>query len=346
MPLASKVPHTIVLQRHVKLEAIEYSTTPAGYSSSDLVYQDGFDNGAILDSDWHKYITSKAADGWAWNSYGSAGGSGPGSVNNWDYDLPTHVTQHDGVLDILTTKDPVTGMNQGTVETYPTTSGAVSSYGNMEFTGGLLQISMKAPAGDGAWPSLWLMPGAGSSQGDSFEIDIQEGGYTGKGNPNQAFTWHLHGPGGSVGGTVDSGIDLTAGYHTYGIDWQPGKSITWYLDGKQMGQVTSAQMTISSQPMQLIMNNQVASSATSGSRRVLDSSTPQTEHMLIDAVQLYQHAGSGNTVKGGNVTSYGGAEDTLDHTTIPSLVVFDFIEGTTPLSAHLGFARSVLQSTV
>ena len=136
------------------------------------------------------------------------GGSGPGSVNNWDYDLPTHVTQHDGVLDILTTKDPVTGMNQGTLETYPTTSGVVSSYGNMEFTGGLLQISMKAPAGDGAWPSLWLMPGAGSSQGDSFEIDIQEGGYTGKGNPNQAFTWHLHGPGGSVGGTVDSGIGL------------------------------------------------------------------------------------------------------------------------------------------
>ena len=105
-------------------------------------------------------------------------------------------------------------------------------------------------------------------------------------------------------------------------------------------------MTIPSQPMQLIMNNQVASSATSGWRTVLDSSTPQTEHMLIDAVQLYQHAGSGYTVKGGNVTSYGGAEDTLDHTTIPSLVVFDFIEGTTPLSAHLQFARSVLQSTV
>ncbi|WP_143201593.1 glycoside hydrolase family 16 protein, partial [Bradyrhizobium sp. NAS96.2] len=150
--------------------------------------------------------------------------------------------------------------------------------------------------------SLWLMPGAGSSSGDNFEIDIQEGGYTGNGPANQAFTWHLHTPSGTVGGTVDTGIDLTAGFHTYGINWVPGQSITWYLDGKQIATVTSAQVPIPNEPMQLIMSNQVANSNTAGWHTALDSSTPSSMQMQIAEVQLYQAAGSGNTVTGANVT--------------------------------------------
>jgi hypothetical protein len=147
------------------------------------------------------------------------------------------------------------------------------------------------------------MPGAGAgSSGDNFEIDMQEGGYTGSAPANQAFSWHLHTPSGTVGGVVDSGMDLTAGFHTYGINWVPGQSITWYLDGKQMAQVTSAQVPIPNEPMELIMNNGVANSNATGWHTALDSSTPSSMQMQIDGVRLYQKAGSGDVVTGANVT--------------------------------------------
>lgn len=276
-------------------------SAPAGFASSDLVFEETF-SGTALDSDWHTYITSNAANGWAWNSYGS-GGSGPGGAYDADYDMPSQVSVSNGLLDLTAIKQPVSGMNQGTAQTFPITSGAVSSYGNFEFNGGYLQISMKAPSGDGAWPGLWLMPGKGAgTSGDNFEIDMQEGGYTGSGPANQAFSYHLHTPSGEFGGVVDTGIDLTAGFHTYGINWVPGESITWYLDGKQMAQVTSAQVPIPNEPMELIMSNQVANSNAAGWHTALDSSTPSSMQMLVDGVQLYQRAGSGDTVTGANVT--------------------------------------------
>ncbi|MGX5800335.1 family 16 glycosylhydrolase [Bradyrhizobium sp. Arg314] len=277
-------------------------SAPTGFASSDLVYEENFSSTA-LGSDWHTYITSNAANGWAWNTNGS-GGSTPGGPYNADYDMPSQVSLSNGALDLTAIRQPISGINQGgTPQTFPVTSGAVSSYGNFEFNGGYLQISMKAPSGDGAWPGLWLMPGKGAgSSGDNFELDIQEGGFTGSGPADHNFTWHLHGPSGWVGDTIDSGIDLTSGFHTYGINWDPGKSITWYLDGKQMAQVTSAQVAIPDEPMQLMMNNAVANSNASGWHTALDSSTPSSMQMQIDQVQLYQKAGSGDTVTGANVS--------------------------------------------
>jgi beta-glucanase (GH16 family) len=276
-------------------------STPAGYNSSDLVFQEDF-SGTTLDSTWHNYITSNAAKGAPWNSNGS-GGSGPGGQYDADYHMPSQVTVSNGALNITATKTPVTGNNRGTTQTFPVTSGAVSSYGNFEFTGGYLQVSMKAPSGDGAWPGIWLLPGKGAgNSGDNFEIDVQEGGYTGKGPPNQAFSANLHTPNGTFGKVVDTGVDLTAGFHTYAIDWEPGKSITWYLDGKQIAQVTSAQMPIPSQPMELILDHQIANSNTSGWHTVLNNSTPSSMQMQVDGIQLYQKPGSGNTVTGANVS--------------------------------------------
>lgn len=276
-------------------------SAPAGFASSDLVFEENF-SGTALDSDWHPYLTSNAANGWPWNSNGS-GGSGMGNQFNAEYDMPSQVSVSNGQLGLTATQQPVNGVAQGSAQTFPVTSGAVSSYGNFEFDGGYLQISMKAPSGDGAWPALWLLPGNGAGgSGDNFEIDMQEGGFTGSGPANQAFSYHLHTPSGTFGGVVDSGVDLTAGFHTYGINWDPGQSITWYLDGKQMAQVTSAQAPIPTEPMELIMSNQVGNSNAAGWHTALDSSTPSSMQMQVDGVQLYQKAGSGDTVTGANVT--------------------------------------------
>jgi hypothetical protein len=51
------------------------------------------------------------------------------------------------------------------------------------------------------------------------------------------------------------------------------------------------------------MDNQVANSNTAGWHTVLGSSTPASMQMQIDAIQLYQPAGSGYTVTGANVSA-------------------------------------------
>jgi beta-glucanase (GH16 family) len=296
-------------------------SAPAGYTSSNLVFQDSF-NGTTLGSVWHPYITSRAANGWPWNDNGS-GGSGVGGPYDADYNTAEQVAVSNGLLTLTAEKESIYGVNQGSWETFPITSGAISSYGNFEFKGGYLQISMKAPSGDGAWPGLWLLPGAGATTTrDTFEIDIQEGGYTGSGPANQAFSWHLHTPSGTVGGVVDTGVDLTADFHTYGINWVPGQSITWYLDGRQIARVTSAQVPIPNEPMELILSHQVADSDATGWHTTLDSSTPQAMQMQVDEIQLYQLPNSGNTVTGANVTASG--DQTIDGGGGKDTITFNF----------------------
>jgi len=256
---------------------------PAGFSSSQIIFEDTF---ADL-SKWNTYMASNASGGWPWNSNG-AGGSGVGDQYDLDYDLPGGVSTGPGGLTITATQDPVQGIANGSGFTFPWRSGAVTTYGKFAFTGGYVQIRAKMPAGDGMWPGLWLLPGPGSNSGDNFELDMYEGGYTGNGvSANDNDAWHLHTPSGTLGGTTNVGVDLTAGYHIYGVNWVPGKSITWYLDGKEFAQLTSAQAQIPDEPMELIMNLQVANGATAGWHTLVDSSTPQSVQMNVAEVQVY-----------------------------------------------------------
>ena len=80
---------------------------------------------------------------------------------------------------------------------------------------------------------------------------------------------------------------MTASFNTYGLRWIPGQSITWYLDHKVIGEVTSAQATIPDEPMELIMNLQVADANAASFHSVYNSTTPTTSDMLISAVQVY-----------------------------------------------------------
>jgi beta-glucanase (GH16 family) len=268
---------------------------PAGFTASDLIFNDSFSGASLNAANWNTYIASAASNGYPWYST-SSGGSGVGGVYEDEFDMPSQVSVSNG-LTLDAVQQSITATNNlgsGTVtQTFPVTSGVVSTYGKLDFDGGYLQISMKEPGGDGSWPGLWLLPGAGAKSGDNFEIDIQEGGYTlGSANPNDVFAYHLHTSGGTFGGEVNTGIDLTAGFNTYAINWVPGVSITWYLNGAQIGEVTSAQAAIPNEPMELIMSNQVADSAASGWHTVLDSSTPQSMPMQIAGVQLYQGGGA------------------------------------------------------
>jgi hypothetical protein len=273
---------------------------PIAFNANNLVFNESFSGTTLNASFWNTFMTSAGTQGGPWDSLG-LGGSGVGGINDVDYFEPSQDSVSNG-LTITAAQKSVLGENytngQLVSQTFPVTSGVVDSYGKFEFDGGYLQISMKEPTGDGAWPGLWLLPGQGAGNvGNNFEVDIQEGGYTdGSANPNDVFAYHLHTPSGTFGGEVNTGIDLTTGFNTYAINWIPGQSITWYLNGKEIAEITSAEAPIPDEPMELIMDNQVASSAASSWRTVLDGSTPQSMPMQVGDVQLYQTPGSGDTL--------------------------------------------------
>ena len=270
---------------------------PAGFTAQDLVFEDNFSGTSLNAGSWNTFMASNGNPIWDPNG---DGGSGLGATNNADYFMPSEVAVNNG-LTLNAVQQSVLGANyvngQVVPQTFPVTSSVVDTYGKMEFDGGYLQISMQKSGGDGAWPALWLLPGAGAGNvGNNFEIDMQEGGFLdGSANPNDVFSYHLHTASGVFGGSVDTGVDLTAGYHTYAINWVPGQSITWYLDGNEIAEITSAQAPIPNEPMELIMCNSVGNSNTSSWRTSLDSSTPQSMPMEVAGVQLYQAPGSGDT---------------------------------------------------
>lgn len=117
-------------------------------------------------------------------------------------------------------------------------------------------IGMRArlPRGLGTWPAFWLSPGVEYPNGtfsatpwppeiDIFEFfewqgrdrprlleaHVQTNGDPGRyGNPVDTFS--RIGPHG-----YDPGVDFSAGFHEFLLDWQPGLP-TWYVDGVEIQQ--------------------------------------------------------------------------------------------------------------
>ena len=141
--------------------------------------------------------------------------------------------------------------------------------------------------------NVWVCPDPAcgllySERDGYFEIDVFEGGMTAGFPADQNLSYHVHNDGSTQwGGNFDTGVDLSAAYHTYGVDWVPGQSVTWYFDGRQGAQVTSAQFPIPDEPMELIINNGMANASTAGWHTQVDGSTGTSSDLLVRSVEVY-----------------------------------------------------------
>ena len=262
---------------------------PPGYSISNKIFEDSFSGTSQNRTKWNTYLTSKAWNGLPKNSNGSGGTGEDAGGYDAEYFEPSQVSVNNGL-----TLTAVPGSAQ---PGYEWTSGVVSTYGKFEFEGGYIQFKAKMPGGNGMWPGLWMTNGPGSPVGlvDDQEIDVFEGGMNVNGqDPSDNASWHTNympvegGTVTTIGGTTNTSVDLADGYHIYGLKWIPGVSLTWYVDGVQIGQVTSSQTVISDEPMQIIMTLQVANSSAAAWHTTYDSSTPSPSTMEIAEVQVYQ----------------------------------------------------------
>ncbi|MDR3687267.1 MAG: glycoside hydrolase family 16 protein [Coriobacteriia bacterium] len=103
----------------------------------------------------------------------------------------------------------------------PYTSGIVTSLARDRFSYGYFEIRATLPKGRGIFPAFWL------TNGDSLEIDAME--MLGDVPSREYMTLHQHNQ--VVFQRAVDGPDLSEGYHTFGVDWQP-TYVRWYVDGQ------------------------------------------------------------------------------------------------------------------
>ncbi len=195
----------------------------------------------------------------------------------------------------------------------------ISSSQSFSFLYGYAEASIKMPAGDaqGLWPAFWMLPTPinGTYHDGDGEIDIMEV-IDGQNVDNV----HLHHSGyTTAGAALDTGVDLSAGYHTYAINWQPD-SLTFYFDGQVA--MTCTGSIVPDVAEYLIFDLWVGGSGSWPGAP--DSSTVFPNTMDVDWVHVWQSSGSvnatGSAAQNAVSATVTDALATLNTTTDTSLV--------------------------
>jgi beta-glucanase (GH16 family) len=174
----------------------------------------------------------------------------------------SQVTVDNGVLSLTAMPEQTHGRQY--------VSGLVSSYGKFSYTYGYAQIVAKMPVGRGLWSIFWAEPTSGTwpPEFDIMENWAQEDTVNFVVHYNQS-DWEE---------TPAYVPTLSKAFHTYGLDWEPGR-LTWYVDG-----IEQVQYNISiSTPMYLIANLAVATNPGP------DDKVQFPQSLKIHSIQVWEH---------------------------------------------------------
>ena len=152
-----------------------------------------------------------------------------------DENDPAEVTLSDIELVDLSEKEGAVDVKKA----YNFSSGRINTQNKHDFTYGRFETRLKVPVGQGYLPAFWLMATDETNYGQwpqCGEIDIME--VMGQ-EINKSYHTIHYGYNSGAGHrqnqgtkTLDEG-DFASEYHTYALDWEPGK-LTWYVDGEEV----------------------------------------------------------------------------------------------------------------
>lgn len=269
------------------------SQTPSGLTEADLLKQgyklkwkDDFNGDSLNKADWN---VETHEPGWVnseWQAY---------------VDSADNIQVKDGKLLLK----PVKTVDKDGNASY--TSGRINTQGWHDFKYGYFECRAKVPTGKGYLPAFWMMPTDENLYGQwpkCGEIDIME--VMGQ-ETNKAYgTIHYGEPHAQSQGTysVSAADNFADNYHTYAVDWEPGK-ITWYIDGikyheesdwfsAKENQGTVAYPAPFDQPFYMILNLAVGGSWVGYPD---DTTTYDDQEYAIDYVKVYQKDSYDENVK-------------------------------------------------
>lgn len=246
----------------------------------NLVFADEFSDTSLNASKWHTCYY------WAPTTCQIE------SNNELELYTANNVSVANGSLKLQGRKQSAVGWNG---KTYNYTSGMVSTGGSpwsspakapgFTFTYGYVESRVKVPAGKGLWPAVWLLP---VDRSWPPEIDIME--ILGNEPTKTHMHYHYLKSDGSHGdiGNAWIGPNFSAGWHTFGVDWQPG-SLVWYVDGVERARYTGSAVT--SKASYLLLNLAIGGNWPGAP----DASTVFPADYLVDYVRVYQPSGGATT---------------------------------------------------
>ncbi len=153
------------------------------------------------------------------------------------------------------------------------------------FRYGFFEASIQVPKGKGYWPAFWTKEVTNANDDELDALEIVD-------PAARHVAHHLHwGPKdsrndwtGVPGIGWPSGVDLSAGFHTYGVNWQPDR-IDWYFDGKIVQSCTD-KAKIPQSYQYLIVNLAIGGDWPG----YPDASTVFPAEMQIDWIRVWQKA--------------------------------------------------------
>ncbi|MGE0745909.1 MAG: family 16 glycosylhydrolase [Rhodospirillales bacterium] len=181
----------------------------------------------------------------------------------------------DGVLTIRAA--PAAPSIRPYIDDLPYTSGMITTETSFAQTYGYFEMRAQLPAGQGLWPAFWLLP---ADRTWPPEIDIMEM----IGSVPTVLNTTAIAPGAIHNRSVTV-ADMTAGFHTYGLDWTAQK-IAWYFDGQKVFEIdTPASMH---KPMYMLANLAVGGDWPGAP----DATTAFPAEYRIDYIRAWSHAPS------------------------------------------------------
>lgn len=227
----------------------------------------------------------QAPDPAIWGRDLGGGGFGNNELESYTDGNANAFLDGDGHLVIEARKEPTKGKD-GIARDY--SSARLKTKGKFEQRYGKIEARMKLPKGQGIWPAFWMLGSDIDRAGwpKCGEIDILE--FIGR-EPKTVFGT-LHGPGYSGSNGIQgktTSPDLSDAFHTYGIEWAPGK-IVWTFDGKPFHTVEAKDVGAKGwpfeQPFFVILNLAVGG----GWPGYPDATTTFPQRLVVDWVRAYK----------------------------------------------------------
>lgn len=170
------------------------------------------------------------------------------------------------------------------VKNFPYRSGMISTGGSQwmdtakrTMLYGYIEARIRVPEGQGLWPAFWMLS---ADYGWPPEIDIMEILGHDTSTTHMNLHWNDAGNHQQAGSSFSNGMPLSGGWHTFAVDWQPGKLI-WYVDGVPRKALSSA--GVPNRPMYVLFNLAVGGDWPGSP----DTSTVFPAKMDIDYVRTY-----------------------------------------------------------
>jgi hypothetical protein len=255
-----------------------------------VLFEDIFAGRSLRRGHWNPYICDNNSGGRPWFTQpdiavaSSAISAGDG--RNTAYNLPSAIRVDNGLTlrSYRGTSAAGYSWTGSVICSRPTSNdfgtGPVHTAG-FTFTDARVEVEAKMPdLTGGQWPSIWFLPAPG---GRGAEIDLFEGGYLAGGiDPNRLMAVKLF-TRGNQQQFIDCGADLSAGYHTYAMEYRQARSIKFFFDGSNVCTYTR---NVPTGPYFIIVSNGIASARTAAWHTQVGSSTPAANLMQISSVRV------------------------------------------------------------